>query len=290
MQLIINIALSTCPYLLISYGFMLIFNSAKFFHIAHAIAFTGAAYLGFFFFIQLGLHFSVAVILAISISVLLIIFLELSTYRSFRQLHVPSWHLLIISLGAYIVLQNIISIIWGDNIQVIRTWTVKSGHFFLGGYITTIQITMIVVTCLIVLTTYFIIIKTDIGKKIQAISSNQKLGQTFGISQNKTIIWSFIIGTFLAAASGLLVAFDRDMSPTIGFDWLLYGIIAMIIGGIGRLRHLILGALLLATLQHLTAYYIGSKWMDAVAFIILIIFLAWKPYGFSGQKLRKAEI
>jgi branched-chain amino acid transport system permease protein len=64
----------------------------------------------------------------------------------------------------------------------------------------------------------------------------------------------------------------------------------MIIGGVGSTRGLVAGALLVATAQHLAAYYIDTKWMDAVTYIILILFLIWKPLGFSGVRLRKVEI
>jgi len=64
----------------------------------------------------------------------------------------------------------------------------------------------------------------------------------------------------------------------------------MIIGGVDSYKGLIGGALLLATAQHLSAYYIGSKWMDATAYIILILFLLWKPFGFSGKRPEKVEI
>jgi branched-chain amino acid transport system permease protein len=64
----------------------------------------------------------------------------------------------------------------------------------------------------------------------------------------------------------------------------------MIIGGVGSTWGLIGGALLLATTQHLTSYYIDSKWMDAITYVILILFLIWKPLGFSGSRLKKNEI
>jgi branched-subunit amino acid ABC-type transport system permease component len=64
----------------------------------------------------------------------------------------------------------------------------------------------------------------------------------------------------------------------------------MIIGGVGSNWGIIGGALLLAISQHLTAYFIDSKWMDATTYIILIFFLLWKPLGFSGKRLKKIEI
>ena len=80
------------------------------------------------------------------------------------------------------------------------------------------------------------------------------------------------------------------MTPTFGFNLLLYGVVAMIIGGVGSTRGLIAGSLLVATAQHLAAYYIDTKWMNAVTYIILILFLIWKPLGFSGNRLKKVEV
>jgi len=59
---------------------------------------------------------------------------------------------------------------------------------------------------------------------------------------------------------------------------------------VGSYKGPIGGALLLATAQNLSAYYIDSKWMDATAYVILILFLIWKPLGFSGKRLKKVEI
>jgi branched-chain amino acid transport system permease protein len=64
--------------------------------------------------------------------------------------------------------------------------------------------------------------------------------------------------------------------------WYRFGI-----GGVGSNWGLAGGALLLAMAQHLAAYYIGSQWMDAIAYIILILFLIGKPLGFSGKRLKK---
>ena len=98
------------------------------------------------------------------------------------------------------------------------------------------------------------------------------------------------IGSALMACAGILIAADIDMTPTMGFDWLMYGVVAMIIGGMGKMRYMILGALLLATAQQLSAYFLDSKWMNATAYIILVVFLYFRPFGFSGKKLKKTEV
>jgi len=131
---------------------------------------------------------------------------------------------------------------------------------------------------------------TSLGKRINAVSDNKALSKNFGINTNQVILWSFGIGSFIAAISGILITLDVGMDNYSSFNLLFYGVIAIIIGGLDNFKGLIYGALILAIAQNLTAYYIDSKWMSAVAYLILIVFLLWKPYGFSGKKLKKAEL
>jgi branched-subunit amino acid ABC-type transport system permease component len=198
--------------------------------------------------------------------------------------------LMIASLGLYIVLQNIISMLWGDDTKSIRTWEIKAGNEFLGAYITDIQIVTIAVCLALFIACVLFMKHSRIGQNIRAVASNPELSNIVGIHSDRVILQAFGIGSALAAAAGILIAFDTDMRPTMGFSWLLYGVVAMIIGGVGSNWGLAGGALLLATLQHLAAYHIGSQWMDAVAYIILILFLLAKPLGFSGKRLKKIEI
>jgi len=125
---------------------------------------------------------------------------------------------------------------------------------------------------------------------MKAISSNLELSSIFGINQNKIFLLAFGLGSCLAAISGILIAFEKDLTPTLGFNLLLYGVVAMIIGGVGSLWGIVGGAFLLSIAQNIGAYYLDSKWMDAIAYIILILFLIWKPLGFSGTRLKKVEL
>jgi branched-subunit amino acid ABC-type transport system permease component len=189
-----------------------------------------------------------------------------------------------------VILQNIVSIIWSDNTQSFRTWPVKVGHQFLGAYITDVQIITIAVSLGLIFMCWIFFEATNVGQMLKAVSSNPELAGILGISKNIAVIWSFVLSTSLVACSGILIAADTDMTPTMGFNWLLYGVVAMIIGGMGKMRYLLFGALLLATTQHLAAYYLDSKWMNATAYVILIVFLYFRPYGFSGHSIKKTEI
>lgn len=270
--------------------FPYIYRSLRFFHIVHAVSLTLAAYLVYTASVLWGLSLWLAVPLAIAIVVLLMLGINQWVYRPLKRQGLESWQMMIASLGLYVVLQNVISMIWGDSTLSFRTWKVKVGHEFMGAYITDVQIITIVSSIILLFFSHLFMQRTHIGRQIKAVASNPEFSRVLGISETKAIAWSLGIGTGLAACAGILIAADIDMTPTMGFNWLLYGVVAMIIGGMGRMRYLFLGALLLTTAQHLSAYYIDSKWMNATAYIILIVFLYFRPYGFSGKQLKKAEI
>jgi len=290
MQIILNILLSVSIYLIITFSFYIIYQTTKFFHLAHAVTITIGAYFTYFFSIQLGLSLYLAIPLAIAGAVVICVIIELGIYRPLRIRETSSWKMLIASLGLYVILQNLISITWGDDTKSVRTWPVKVGNEFFGAYITDVQIITIVVSIVLFSATIAFLHYTPLGKQMRAVASNSELSNVFGISSDRIIMWSFIIGSALVAAAGILIALDTDMTPTMGFHVFLYAVVAMIIGGVGSYKGLIGGALLLATAQHLAAYFIDSKWMDATAYVILILFLIWKPLGFSGKRLKKVEI
>ncbi len=290
MQLLVNIILSTLIYLIVSLSFSTIYQISRFFYITHAIIITFGAYFTYLFNIQFGMTLFLAIPLAILFSIIIVIGIELLIYKPLKSRKTTSWQLLIVSLGIYVVLQNLISLIWGDDTKSIRIWTVKVGHNIFGAYMTEVQIITIAICIVLFIATVLFLQYSSLGKQMRAVSSNEELSNIFGICSDRVMLWSFIIGSALAAIAGVLIALDTDMTPTMGFHVFLYAVVAMIIGGVGSNKGLIGGALLLATAQHLSAYYIDSKWMDATAYIILILFLIWKPLGFSGKRLKKVEI
>lgn len=289
-QILFNTIISASIYLLIAISFSQIYYPTKFFHIAHAAVISCGAYFVFFLTKKFSIPFPFSVALAIAAATLIGAACEVLVYNQMRKRNVPAFAYLIASFGLYVVLQNCISLFFGDDTKIINTAEVTVGHQIFVAYITTIQIITVFVSFTLFVTVNLFLHYTATGKSIRAVASNPELCNIFGISSNKTILIAFTLGSALAAMAGILSAMDTNMTPTFGFNLLLYGVVAMIIGGVGSERGLIVGALLVATAQHLAAYYIDTKWMDAVTYIILILFLIWKPLGFSGKRLKKVEV
>lgn len=290
MQVIINIVISSAIFLLVALSFKLVYQVSKIFSIAHAISLTASAYSFYFFFTVQSYSIFISIIFSILITLCLGTAIALIVYKPLKIKNGNQLSCLIVSLGVYIVLQNIISLLFGSGAKHIRISEIVVGKEILSSYISILQINIIVTCILLYIATNSFLKYHILGKKIKAVSENASLCYTLGINSNQIIIWSFAIGSGLGAVAGILIGLDTGLKPTMGFNFLLFGVVALIIGGVGSTRGLIGGSLLLATSQHLGAYYIDSKWMDAIAYIILILFLLWKPLGFSGKQLKKVEI
>jgi branched-chain amino acid transport system permease protein len=294
-QYILDLISITPLFILLGISCSINYCSSKFFNLSQAAIITFAAYFTYLFSIKLNLPLFLAIPLSILCSTAISVINEIAIFRTMRHAsqdsaQSSSFKMLIASIGLYTVLQNLISLCFGDDTKSIRTGEVKVGHEVLGAYITDIQIITIAVSTVLFVVVLLLLHKTRLGKQIRAVSNNPELCNIYGIDSNKVILMATSISSVLAAIAGILIALDVDMTPTFGFNYFLYGVVAMIIGGVGSYRGLVFGALLLASAQHLAAFYIDTKWMDAVAYIILILFLIWKPLGFSGLRLKKVDI
>jgi branched-subunit amino acid ABC-type transport system permease component len=293
MQLISNITLTTGIILLLAISSMVSYAVTKFFNLSQPVIITLGAYFTYLFSIKFNLPLFLAILLSILCLVTVSITSEITIFRPMRHAttqNISSFKMLIASIGLYTILQNLVSLFFGDDTKSIRTGEVKVGHEILGAYITDIQIITIVVSNVLFIAVLLLLHRTSLGKQIRAVSNNPELCNIYGINSDQVILYATALSAALAAIAGILIALDVDMTPTFGFNYFLYGVVAMIIGGVGSYRGLVFGSLLLATAQHLAAYYIDTKWMDAVAYIILILFLIWKPLGFSGQRLKKVDV
>jgi len=244
----------------------------------------------YLFYHILELNLILSLLFALTISTFYGLANELLFYKHLRGKKESNIKMLILSLGVYIVSQNLISIFFGDDIKSLSKGEVKVGNEFMGAYITDIQIVTMLVSFVVLLFTLYLWKKTKFGFAIRAIADNPELSQVFGIPKEKIILIAFGLGSFYAGLGGILVGFDTGITPSFGFSLLLYAIVVMIIGGVESLWGIVAGAFILALVQNLTAYYIDTKWMDAITYGILIVFLIVRPYGVGGVKNRRVEI
>ncbi len=282
-QLSLNSSIAFAFLTLIALSFYVVFFITSFFHFAHAVVFTSGAYFVFWLLKLTGMPMGLAIPSAIFLSAGLGCFMEVMVYKPLRKRGAKPIVFILASLGLYTVLQNVISLVFGDDTKVIRTGPIREGLEFFGARITPIQITTICTAFLVVIGLMLFMKYTRLGKAMRTVASDAELARISGIDSDRVILWAFAIGSGLAGLAGILMALDTGMTPTMGMRPLMMGVVAMIIGGKDSIPGIVLGALLLAFAQQYGAYYIGSEWQDAIAFAILLVFLLFRPQGFMGK-------
>ncbi len=290
LQLFINAICAACVYMLVAFGFGLIYATARFFHFAHAVVFTSGAYFTYLLSVQVGLPLLASIPMAVALTVLLGCLLEFCIYRPLRHRGSSPLVLLLASFGIYIVLQNTISMAFGDDTKSLEIGVVEQGLLVFGARVTLVQVTIIVVSIALLATLWGFMRATRTGLAMRAVASDPGLARLTGIDSDRVILWAIAAGSGLAGIAGILVALDVNMTPTMGVNVLMMGIVAVIIGGIDSIPGVALGALLLGMAQHLGTWRIGSQWQDAIAFVILLAFLLFRPEGFMGKRVRKATV
>lgn len=289
-QLLINSIIAGSIYTLIALGFSLIYSTTKFFHFAHAAVYTSCPYFAYLYSAYFGLPLGASIVLAVLSSTVLGMCTEIVVYKPLRQKGSPPLVMLLSSLGLYIILQNIISMVFGDDTKTLRSGIVTEGIEIIGARITPIQIAIIVVSVFLLLICWTLMKYTKMGTAMRAVASDPELALVSGIDTDRTILFAFLLGSMLAGIAAILISFDIDMTPTMGMNALMMGVVAVIIGGVGSIPGAALGGFLLAFAQNFGVWKISSQWQDAIAFIILLVFLLFRPYGFFGKKIRKVEV
>ncbi len=289
-QLILNGIIAGSIYALIAIGFTVIYRTVKFFNLAHGIVYTAGAYFAYTLTVSLHINAVISFFLSIIFAALLGVIIDRCVYYPLRKKNASNLIFLLASFGIFIFLQNLIQLIYGAQIHTIRTGQIKEGHHFVGAVITDIQILLLVVSYGLLVILWLFIRKTKLGKAMRAVSDDAIAASVVGINPEKIIMISFAIGSALAGAAGILISYETNIEPTMGFSAILKGIIASIIGGIGSIPGAVLGAFFLGLAENLGIWKISAGWKDCIAFAILIIFLLIRPRGFLGTKTEKETI
>lgn len=152
----------------------------------------------------------------------------------------------------------------------------------------TIDIYIIVITVILMLLLQYIIYKTKIGKAMRAVAIDKEAAQYMGVSIDRTISFTFAIGSALAGVAGVLIGvYYNSINPLMGVVPGLKAFVAAVIGGIGIIPGAVFGGYLLGMTETMVSAYGGSLYKDAVAFAILILILLVRPNGLLGKNVKE---
>jgi len=285
-------------YALIALGYTMVYGVLRLINFAHSEVFMMGAFAGYYSALFLGFdpahpaafglfRAGVVLVVAMVLCALLGLAIERLAYRPLRSARrlTP----LITAIGVSILLQNLGILIFGANPRPFPMIVPETRYELGGVVVTNIKLLIFGVSAVLMVVLTYLVQKTWTGKAMRAVSVNLNAAKLMGISVNRVIAFTFVVGSALAATGGILFGLDQaKIEPLMGVLVGLKAFVAAVLGGIGNIAGAAAGGLLIGVAEQLTAGYVSADYRDAITFAILIGVLLVKPEGlFGSSKIEK---
>ena len=272
-QLINGISLASI-YVLVSIGITLIFGLTGLVMFAHGELLMLGAFITWVA-VENNIGFGVGLALATIIVGIIGLLLERGLFQFTLVSPVNGF---IVSLGLVMVIQHVAVQLWSGQVRFIPR---PIDHVWdLGGIrLTAARSLVVAATAVLVLITFVILKRTRYGRALRAISENREAASLMGVPVRRYITVTFLVGCAAAGLGGSLLIALFPVSPFIGKQFVIKGFAVALIGGLGNVGGAVIGALILGTVEALSAGYLASQWTDAYAFMAMVLIILIRPQG-----------
>lgn len=284
-QMVNGISLGSI-YALIALGYTMVYGIIKLINFAHGDIYMVGAFIGYGMIQNVGLGLIPAIVISMLLCALLGVVIEKIAYRPLRG--ATRIAALITAIGVSYLLQNLMIFFMGPERRAFPT-ALETRIFTIGSIQVNSQQIVIIVTTIVLMLALQVIVKfTTMGKAMRAVSTDQDAAQLMGINVDNVISFTFIMGSALAGAAGVLVGiYYNSIDPLMGVTPGLKAFVAAVFGGIGIIPGAMLGGYLIGIIETMVSAYGGSMFKDAVVYLILILILIVKPSGILGKNVKE---
>ena len=283
LQLLFNGLQLGAIYALTAVGFALIFGSTKVFHVAHGAAFTLAGYLFWWSINSQKWHWAAGLALATVVVVAFGLFMERFIYRPIQRHEGAFFTVFIAAFGTQIIVQNLVGTVFGRGFETVTVDLSKAVELAPGLFVAPIAGVAMLVAVVFFIGLNLFLTRTLVGTGLRALSDNPDLVRVFGLEPTRLAQVAFALGSALVVPAAALTAMSQGINPGIGAHIMLISLAATIVGGIGSLKGAAYGGMLLGLAESMAIWKLDPQWSEAVTFIILFVFIIFRPAGFLGR-------
>jgi branched-chain amino acid transport system permease protein len=268
-------------YALVGLGFAIVYNASHVINFAHG-EFVMIGGMASVFLIAAGVPMPLALLGAIAIAALVGLALDKFAVEPARNASVVT--LIIITIGASIFIRGAVEVVWGKDFHRLPAFSGETPIVIGGATLQPQSLWVIGALAVVVAALKFFFERTRFGKAMLASSHNRLAAELVGIDVKLVLLASFGLSAGLGALAGILTAPITLTRYDIGIMLGLKGFCAAILGGLGSGYGAVAGGLALGIAEAMAAGYISSAYKDAVAFVIILGVLMFRPGGLFGQR------
>jgi len=274
-------------YGLVAIGYTMVYGILRLINFAHGDLLMVATYVVIYGMALFSLPWYLSFPLAVMVTGIVGILLDRVAYKPLRD--APRISLLISAIGASFLLENLALVIIGGVPKPFPRPPIFDKVIDLYGVkVQVLTIYTPITTIILLLGLLYIVHNTKVGKAMRAASLDFETTRLMGINLDRVIALTFMIGSSLAAAGGIMWAMKYpQVNPFMGIIPGLKAFIAAVLGGIGSIPGAVIGGFVLGIGEVLiVAVFPGlAQYRDAFAFLVLILLLIFRPTGIMGEAI-----
>ena len=283
-------------YALVALGYTMVYGIIELINFAHGDVFMVGSFVAMFISSRLLgndgsitnvplLIVSVLVLFVLTIGIMAMIgaLIERLAYRPLRR--APKLAPLITAIGVSFILQNIIQFFFGPTItKVPQLVPVEWAIEISGARVPLLNLFVIATSIILMICLQLFISSTRTGRAMRTTSMDRDASSLMGVDINRTIMITFLIGSGLAGAAGVVHGlYYGNTNFSVGFESGLKAFTAAVLGGIGNTAGAALGGFLIAFVEVGASAFGYGRWGGAIVFSLLVIFLVFRPTGLLGS-------
>jgi len=286
MQILINSLIAWSLYALVATGFSLTYSVSKFLNFAYGSMVVISGYFLYLFYSILHIPFFLSIWFVLVVSVVLWLLIHLLLRKPMRGKKVSNIMMLIVSLSLMIGLESLIQIYFGANVKTIWFITIAKWNEFLGAVITDLQIVIFMIVFCLFIWFWLFFKKTRFGKAMRALSDNHNLSTIYWLKPENIYIRTTVLVALIAGVGWILIALEQNLEPSMWTNLVIKGFTWAVIWNILSVPWSILWAFLLWLAENFGIWFLPSWYKDAIAFVLLFLFLLVKPKGILAKDTR----
>ena len=281
-QLIVSTVLLGGVYALIAVGLTLIFGVMRVVNFAHGEFLMLGMYLAFWAFALLG--FDPYVTLVLSLPVWFAV-----GWASYRAVMGPIVHAshnvqVFTTVGLSIVLQNVALVLWTADARFVRTEYYAVVVRVADAAFNVAQIVAFAIAVALTAILFAFMRWSYTGKVMRATAQDRQAAALMGIDPDRVYALTWSVGIACVGLAGVLLAPIYPVYPTAGLQFVLIAYVAVVLGGLGDMAGALISALLVATVEVIGSYLIGTAWKEVLYLLLFIAILIVRPAGLFGQR------